>query len=568
MSSVKHPQVAAIVDESDANRKRLGALLDFLGIAWSAYSSMQLYRQRRSGGRFSAVLAPVSAMDDITSAVGSTSFFYDASGMPEETYPLLVEDTITTTVSRNWPALTGPLCGLSVSVRVGCGSRVARLGAKDTSIIDTECGSVFFCREHGESRRFVSCSSEIPALGESVKGKRYDVREHFLSAVPLLMYLQYAFRDSSWRASDPGACWIIDDPPLRTKYGHCDFPLLDAQMKEHCFTTSIAMIPWNAHRTSPSMAALVNGSQGRLSVSVHGCDHTLREFGSDNAAELQAKTASAQARMDRHCLTTGIKHDPIMIFPHGSFSRESLRVLQQHGFAAAVNTETLPLGHDHESLTVADVWRVAVLKYGSFPLFTRRYPSDGLANFAFDLLLGKPCLVVEHQGFFKDDHAEVVRFVQALNSLNGNLQWRGLGDVIRGSFQWRLDDDAVVRIRMFGNELLLRNGRKEGVRYRVEKADEGSVGVREVSVNERAIEWQTAGDAISFTCEVPPCTEVLLRVRYAAPEHAVKGRSTLSSSMKVAGRRYLSEFRDNFLSRHAGLMAVAQKARQITSRSR
>jgi hypothetical protein len=316
------------------------------------------------------------------------------------------------------------------------------------------------------------------------------------------------------------------------------------------------------------MAALVKASQGRLSVSVHGCDHTLREFGSDNAAALQAKMASVQERMAFHRLTTGIAHDPVMIFPQGVFSRESLVALQRHGFAAAVNTETLPFRRDHERLTVADVWGVAIQKYGSFPLFTRRYPSEGLANFAFDLLLGKPCLLVEHHGFFKNDHAEVVRFVQALNSLNINLHWRGLGDVIRGSFQWRLEGDGAVRIRMFGNELILKNGGKESVMYRVEKADKGSVGVREVSVNGSAIEWQAGGHVISFICEVPPSAEVLLRVRYAAPEKAIKSRTTLGSSVKVAGRRYLSEFRDNFLSRHAGLMAVAQKARQITGGSK
>jgi hypothetical protein len=557
-----------ILDGSARNGKRLGVILDLLGVAWRSYGSLSQLRGVERNGELHAILAPVSAMNEVRPPDGSSAFFYGAEGMPEEKYPSLIEETINAVVSKDWPAFTGSMQGLSASVRVRFGDRVAKLSAGDSIIIDTERGPAFFCRDHGSSRSFVSCSSEIPDLGEQVEGKGYDVRKHFLSAVPLLLYLRWAFRDTCWQASDSGACWIIDDPPLRTKYGFCDFRLLDAQMKEHSFSTNIALIPWNVRRTSSGMASLVKSSQGRLSVSVHGCDHTAGEFGSENADELRAKTHLAQQRMERHRLTTGVEHDAVMIFPQGIFSRESLRTLQQHQFAAAVNTEGWPLRRNGETLTVADTWRVAILKYGSFPLFTRRYPAEGLANFAFDLLLGKPCLVVEHQGFFKDDHAEVVRFARALNSLNANLHWRGLGDVIRGSFQWRRSADGVIRVRMFANELVLKNGGSEERIYRIEKSDEGSVGVQEVTANGRALEWQTDGYVISFTCKVPSGTEVLLRVRYTPPEKAAENMHTISSTVKVAGRRYLSEFRDNFLSRHDRLMAIAQKARRIGGGSR
>ena len=43
------------------------------------------------------------------------------------------------------------------------------------------------------------------------------------------------------------------------------------------------------------------------------------------------------------------------------------------------------------------------MTYGAFPIFTRRYAFHGVENFAFDLLLGKPCLIVAHHDSFKDD---------------------------------------------------------------------------------------------------------------------------------------------------------------------
>jgi hypothetical protein len=380
--------------------------------------------------------------------------------------------------------------------------------------------------------------------------------------------LRWAFRESCWQASPSGACWIVDDPLLRTNYGFCNFPLLEAQMKKHRFSTSIAMIPWNSRRTSSSMASLIKESAGRLSVSVHGCDHTAREFGNENPGELSAKTHLAKKRMEGHRRATGVEHDPIMIFPQGVFSRQSLRVLQQHQFVAAVNSEASPEQPEDEPLTSADTWRVAILKYGSFPLFTRRYPTDGLENFAFDLMLGKPCLVIEHHGFFKGDHARVVQFAQALNSLNAQLQWSSLGDVIRGSFQWRRDPDGVVQVRMFANELLLKNAENATRRYRIEKADEGSVGVKEVMADNRELEWESDGRSITFTCTVPSGAAVLLQVRYSSPEKNAKRKIVLSAEVKVAARRYLSEARDNFLSRHDRLMALARTAKRIVHGSK
>jgi glycosyltransferase involved in cell wall biosynthesis len=119
---------------------------------------------------------------------------------------------------------------------------------------------------------------------------------------------------------------------------------------------------------------------------------------------------------------------------------------------------------------------------------------------------------------------------------------------------------------MFANELLLQNGHGAERQYRVEKADAGSVGVKEVTANGRSLEWQTDGNFIVFSCKIPSGAEVLIRVRYT-PLETTNGRrkGALSDFVQTAARRYLSEFRDNFLSRHDRLMAIAQKAKRMVS---
>ena len=435
------------------------------------------------------------------------------------------------------------------------------------SIISADEGATFFRSQVAGVPAFVSCSSELPDIDAPLEGKAYDVKKEFLSVVPLLTYLKSTFRKVGWHPGEAGACWILDDPVLTTKYGFCDFELLDRQMKEHRFSTSIAMIPWNRRRTAPQMRSLVKNSTGRLSVSVHGCDHTAREFASADPARIGDKVASARSRMEEHRAATGIVHDPVMIFPQGVFSRVSLRSLQQHQFIATANTELLPASGSGSQLSIADVWSVAITKYDSFPLFTRRYPSAGLENFAFDTLLGKPCLVVEHHGFFKDKHAEVVRFVDRLNGSNTKLQWRSLGEVLRRSYQCRVRGDGSIQVRMFANEMVLDNSDDVAHEYRVEKRDEGSVGVTDVSVDGTSVAWQTDQQSLTFQSTVPAKSSVLVQVRYTPANTAPRRKGAITRFMKVAARRYLCEFRDNVLSRHDGVIDVARKAKRIVNRS-
>ena len=444
---LKSAQIAGIIEDSSsrASTDRLTRLLDFLGIEWEIFP---IRSDRLAGGsnggpqRYHSILGPLpdgAGLWKVRASAATHSFFFYATedaarsstslrlltGCQDATLHGYEEKSITVDVSTEWAALTGPMHGLRVTVKPRPCDRVAIMetGNSASTIISANGGASFLSCEHGGHRAFVSCSCEIPNLDEPFSGKSYDVTGQFLSVVPLLMYLKWAFRDVSWQPNETGACLILDDPVLKSRYGFCDFRLLDSQMKDHSFTTNIALIPWNTRRTSAEMASLIRSSGGRLSVSVHGCNHTAGEFETDDVGELTAKVELANRRMEQHRETSGISHDAIMIFPGGIFSPESLRVLQQHGFVAAVNTSPRPL-QPKKALMTRDFWALARTGYSSFPIFTRRYPADGIANFAFDILLGKPCLIVEHHNFFNAEHRDVVEFTNALNSLNTTLRWR------------------------------------------------------------------------------------------------------------------------------------------------
>ena len=191
------------------------------------------------------------------------------------------------------------------------------------------------------------------------------------------------------------------------------------------------------------MVQLFKDNPDNYSLCIHGCDHTAGEFGTSNRQRLRAIASEAIRRMSLHERRTGLTHDRVMVFPQGIFSEEAIPELKRAGFNAVVNTEvhSNPLGE--RKLRISDVWDVAVMSYGDFPIYTRRYPAQGIENLAFDLLLGKPCLVVIHHDFCSNGYARLVQFIDQLNALKVPLTWRRLGDVVRRSYrQKELSSDS------------------------------------------------------------------------------------------------------------------------------
>jgi Domain of unknown function (DUF1939) len=225
---------------------------------------------------------------------------------------------------------------------------------------------------------------------------------------------------------------------------------------EHNFTCNFAFIPWNWRRSRSSVVDLFKLHADRLSLSIHGCDHTAAEFSAESTDSINGQAKLANSRMKKHQLRTGLAHEPLMIFPQGAISATSPMVLKHNGFIAAVNTEVSPTDEPPKT-EIGETWRMAILKYGDFAIYTRRYMFHGLCNFAFDVLLGKPCLIVTHHADFRNEGRELVDFIDRLNSLQSPLTWRSLGDVIRRAYQQRLLKDGTHQIRMFGNEIILHN---------------------------------------------------------------------------------------------------------------
>jgi hypothetical protein len=385
--------------------------------------------------------------------------------------------------------------------------------------------------------------------------------EYFSRVVPVLMFLRRAFGDQAWHNTTRIANLIIDDPLLRKSYGFLDYRQLLAEMDRSRFSSTIAFIPWNYKRTSRAIAKLVKQRADRFSICVHGCDHTGGEFSSTDVSELDRRSGLAMLRMRAHEQRTGVPCDDVMVFPQGKFSSVSLGVLKKHNFLAAVNSTVKPLDlGDAHGITLGELLEPAVSRYGSFPLFMRRYPGE-LVNFAFDLFLGKPALVVEHHGYFKGGYDKVRDFMTQLNALSPDLRWMGLGDLLGKTHLERSVSPGVVECKIFTNYQIIENPTPAQKTFIILKPEDNRVSIKEVTVDGRSHPFAIENGHLKLSVEIPALSAAKIRISYAGASQNGSGRQSVMREAKVFLRRHLSELRDNHLAKHPKVLALAYRVK-------
>ena len=409
--------------------------------------------------------------------------------------------------------------------------------------------------ENNGYKAFLLACSAIADIQEQVNGN-IDATEYFSRLVPAAMFLRSVFKSQCWHSKRRFANFIIDDPPLKRSYGYLNYSDLASTTGKRLFASTIAFIPWNYRRTDQEVTQLFREHPDRLSLCVHGCDHTTAEFSSTDLAVLNSRVQLASARMDSLNRQEGLLYSKAMVFPQGRFSTEALKALKSNNYLAAVNSSASPVySLPNRSLTVADFLEPAVTKYG-FPLFSRRYPA-GLEQFAFDLFFGKPVLVVEHHAYLKDGGGRLAAFIAGLNSL-ARLQWSGLHEIITRSYVEREISDDIAACTLYANDHVIENHVDRERTFMVSKSEVDDVPIQNVLVNGHAADFVARGDALRFTMRIPAFSSTRVKIVYRNVLPGLKPGRTVASRSRVWTRRMLSEFRDNIFCRNDFWLAGAQ----------
>jgi len=203
----------------------------------------------------------------------------------------------------------------------------------------------------------------------------------------------------------------------------------------------------------------------------------------------------------------------------------------------------------------------------------RRYPHN-LADFAFDLFVGKPALVVEHHGYFRQGYEKIREFTTQLNSLSPKLRWMGLGELVRHTYLQRSVSPDTVECRIFANRQILDNPAPRGKSFIIYKPEGNEIPIGEVAVNGKQHPYFAEHDHMRLCVDVPASSETEVTIKYAPTAQYASNSEGQSfrQQAQVYLRRYLSTVRDNYLSKHdklsfAGVPTEGRKAFRLMSAS-
>jgi hypothetical protein len=466
---------------------------------------------------------------------------------------------------RTW---CGPFSGLSFDAEIASGENlfIPGLSSAQLDVLARAGGQPFFARTVlGAAQVFVVSSRDLADLDERVESTPSPL-SWFSRAIPLMMFLRGSLGRRVWHPDTPRACFIIDDPTLRKRYGFLEYRRLVDSMRRNRFSTCIAFIPWN-YRRSRRDAATLWSSGGRVpGLCVHGCDHTWGEFAIADGASLHGKARLALERMRAHHRLSGVPFDDVMVFPQGLFSVEAMAALERAGYLAAVNTDLFP-ARSRASMALRDLLDVAVVRLGGCPLFGRRYPGN-LAAFAFDLFLGKPAIAVEHHGYFRHGYAALESFVHGLNGLDDRLEWTNLGTICSRACLTRTDAQGDVHVRFFTRRFQLTNTAARAQRYQLFRPHPVAASLPAMFVNGRAWTVERQDDSVKLILSVDPGQTVDIGLAEAEEPVASPWQETGLHNARVRIRRLLCEFRHNHVDTNGILHAVATTARCVRPSSR
>ncbi len=459
------------------------------------------------------------------------------------------------------------ICGVFSGVRFGPVNRdsdhVLPLNTDDPTVKSPIriAGDPFMALvKRDKTQTLLLANTEILDVNQEVGNTR--ITDCFSRFVAPLMALRYIFGQECWHPLEHHASIIIDDPLLRPRYGFLNYESLLRLVKKLDLCVTIAFIPYNYRRNSGRIVRMFRENRSQLAICFHGNDHTTEELASSDISRLNTMLHIAETRMSIHQQTTGLHCHKVMVFPQEYFSVEAMKVLKSHNFSAAMSSMAHP-AHYPMSLTIGELARPAVLRYGGFPLFIRRYVREiKRQDIAFNLFFGRPVLLVDHHDIFRRPET-LLEAVSMVNSVAPDINWSDLETTVARSTLSRTNPDGSRHIQAYSGSVQIVNDQTSIQQYSVEwNHCSQSPTLEKVRQNGTTCHsYEVDGSGIRVALELSPSQSATLSLVYR------NDYSRLTSlgfgwDAKAYVRRRLSEVRDNYISKNQRVLKFAQTLRQ------
>jgi len=292
--------------------------------------------------------------------------------------------------------------------------------------------------------------SEIPRLAEEESLHQLFAGDRFPALLPLLTFFRQVAETSSWEPPPLQACLMFDDPNLHwPTYGYIDFArvLEDAQRRNYhaCFAT----IPMDAWFTHPRVARMFREHLDRMSLLMHGNDHTSEELAACASHKARARLLQQALHRIRHLESdSGLTVSRIMAPPHGACSEQMLADMAEAGYEAA-SISSGSLKHFNRNAGWArTVGMQPCDMICDLPVLPRfRLSTDCRNSILVAAVLNQPIIAVGHHYDLANGLDVLTNTADFINSL-GEVRWGSMAQIARTHYA-RMRESSGLHIAMY-----------------------------------------------------------------------------------------------------------------------
>jgi hypothetical protein len=285
---------------------------------------------------------------------------------------------------------------------------------------------------------------DVPVFTEKDFFHNHFRERCWFAMVPLLHFLRRLLGPDGWRASEPRASFIIDDPNLHHRsYGYIDFEKLANHAAAHNYHATIATVPLDAWYFDRKAVDLFQTHKQHISLMMHGVNHVAdelaRSYDEQDAWSLLATGLRRIADLESR---SGLAVARIMAAPHGAFAEFLADLMVRLGYEGACVSVGSLLRWNREKLWPADLGFSMAQPLGSlgFPVFHRIGLSE--TDVRLSAFLGNPVIVTLHHQDCVSNFARLESMANTVNSID-SVRWMGIEEISETNFASKKQNEAL-----------------------------------------------------------------------------------------------------------------------------
>ena len=348
-----------------------------------------------------------------------------------------------------------PFRGRALSCKVGVRPAPLKLLAGEKALLTCERGVVWAQSEVRGQKVFRSALA-LPVIPAG--GNLHDVLngDRFLELLPLLHFLRTVTDYYQWQRPAVRAQFMFDDPNLHwPTYGLVKYGELASRAEKENYHVSFATVPLDAWFTHGGAVGIFQKHPGRLSLCVHGNDHTKRELAQDyTQAGRIALLRQAVRRIETLEHRSGLPISKVMVPPHGACSHEMLAEIVGCGFESACISHGSLRAHNRARAWTKSLGYLPAECIAGCPVLPRwGFVGTTENTILLAVYLDQALVLRGHHQDLKDGIELLDGFARIINSL-GNVIWTNMSEISQQSYD-SVMEGKTLRLRPWSSKIAL-----------------------------------------------------------------------------------------------------------------